>query len=115
MGIWCCSRRRGRSDWKWSRGRLSQAAGRHWRRHREHMIYLLVKLHYAWLESHHFGFLRVFNDVTFQSTAAVILSFALVTALGPSVIRWLRRQKIGDEANFDQAQMDQMMLGKKGT
>ncbi len=79
------------------------------------MIYLLVKLHYAWLESHHFGFLRVFNDVTFQSTAAVILSFALVTALGPGVIRWLRRQKIGDEANFDQAQMDQMMLGKKGT
>ncbi len=79
------------------------------------MIYLLVKLHYAWLESHHFGFLRVFNDVTFQSTAAVILSFALVTVLGPGVIRWLRRQKIDDEAQFDQAQMDQMMLGKKGT
>jgi phospho-N-acetylmuramoyl-pentapeptide-transferase len=79
------------------------------------MIYLLVKLHYAWLESHHFGFLRVFNDVTFQSTVAVILSFALVTILGPGVIRWLRRQKIDDEAQFDQAQMDQMMLGKKGT
>jgi phospho-N-acetylmuramoyl-pentapeptide-transferase len=79
------------------------------------MIYLLVKLHYAWLESHHFGFLRVFNDVTFQSTAAVILSFALVTVLGPGVIRWLRRQKIDDEAHFDQAQMDQIMLGKKGT
>jgi phospho-N-acetylmuramoyl-pentapeptide-transferase len=79
------------------------------------MIYLLVKLHYAWLESHHFGFLRVFNDVTFQSTAAVILSFALVTVLGPGVIRWLRRQKIDDEAQFDQAQMDQIMLGKKGT
>ncbi|HEY1923244.1 MAG TPA: phospho-N-acetylmuramoyl-pentapeptide-transferase [Tepidisphaeraceae bacterium] len=79
------------------------------------MIYLLVKLHYAWLESHHFGFLRVFNDVTFQSTAAVILSFALVTALGPGVIRWLRRQKIDDDASFDQAQMDQMMVGKKGT
>jgi phospho-N-acetylmuramoyl-pentapeptide-transferase len=79
------------------------------------MIYLLVKLHYAWLESHHFGFLRVFNDVTFQSTVAVILSFALVTVLGPGVIRWLRRQKIDDEAHFDQAQMDEMMLGKKGT
>jgi phospho-N-acetylmuramoyl-pentapeptide-transferase len=79
------------------------------------MIYLLVKLHYAWLESHHFGFLRVFNDVTFQSTAAVILSFGLVAVLGPGVIRWLRRQKIDDEAHFDQAQMDQMMLGKKGT
>jgi len=79
------------------------------------MIYLLVKLHYAWLESHHFGFLRVFNDVTFQSTAAVILSFTLVTILGPGVIRWLRRQKIDDEAHFDQAHMDQIMVGKKGT
>ena len=46
------------------------------------MIYLLVKLHYAWLESHRFGFLRVFNDVTFQSAAAVILSFGLVGRLG---------------------------------
>jgi phospho-N-acetylmuramoyl-pentapeptide-transferase len=79
------------------------------------MIYLLVKSHYAWLESHHFGFLRVFSDVAFQSTAAVIVSFAIVMLLGPGVIRWLRRQKIGDDAHFDQAQMDQMMLGKKGT
>jgi len=49
------------------------------------MIYLLVKYHYSWLESHHFGFLRVFNDVTFQSTAAVILSFSLVMLLGPGL------------------------------
>jgi len=79
------------------------------------MIYLLVKLHYAWLESHRIGFLRVFNDVTFQSTAAVILGFALVILLGPGVIQWLRRQKIGDEPAFDQAQMDEMMSGKRGT
>jgi phospho-N-acetylmuramoyl-pentapeptide-transferase len=79
------------------------------------MIYLLVKLHYAWLESHRFGFLRVFNDLTFQSTIAIILSFALVMLSGPGVIRWLRRQKIGDEPSFDQTQMDQMMAGKRGT
>jgi phospho-N-acetylmuramoyl-pentapeptide-transferase len=79
------------------------------------MIYLLVKSQYAWLESHRFGFLRVFNDVTFQSTAAVILSFALVILFGPGVIRWLRRQKIGDQPAFDQAQMDQLMQTKKGT
>jgi phospho-N-acetylmuramoyl-pentapeptide-transferase len=79
------------------------------------MIYLLVKYHYAWLEAHRLGFLRVFNDVTFQSTAAVILSFALVMLTGPRVIQWLLRQKIGDEPTFDQAQMDQMMHGKKGT
>jgi len=79
------------------------------------MIYLLVRSHYLWLESHRFGFLRVFNDVTFQATIAVILSFALVMLLGPDVIRWLRAQKIGDQPNFDQAQMDEMMHGKKGT
>jgi phospho-N-acetylmuramoyl-pentapeptide-transferase len=79
------------------------------------MIYYLVFTQYAWLESHHFGFLRVFNDVTFQSAIAVILSFTLVILPGPAVIRWLRRQKIGDVASFDQEQMDKLMEGKKGT
>jgi phospho-N-acetylmuramoyl-pentapeptide-transferase len=79
------------------------------------MIYLLVKSHYAWLEAHHIGFLRVFNDVTFQSTAAVILAFAIVMILGPGVIQWLRKQRIGDKAAFDQMQMDEIMQGKKGT
>jgi phospho-N-acetylmuramoyl-pentapeptide-transferase len=79
------------------------------------MIYLLVRSYYTWLEAHHVGFLRVFNDVTFQSTAAVILAFALVIALGPGVIAWLRRERIGDEANFDQTEMNKLMLGKKGT
>jgi len=79
------------------------------------MIFLLVRHFYAWLESHHVGFLRVFNDVTFQSTAAVILGFALVVLPGPRVIRWLRRQKIGDLANFDQDQMNELMRSKVGT
>ncbi|MGA3065554.1 MAG: phospho-N-acetylmuramoyl-pentapeptide-transferase [Tepidisphaeraceae bacterium] len=79
------------------------------------MIFLLVRYYHAWLESHHVGFLRVFNDVTFQSTAAVILGFALVVLPGPAVIRWLRRQKIGDLANFDQEQMNELMRSKVGT
>jgi phospho-N-acetylmuramoyl-pentapeptide-transferase len=79
------------------------------------MFYLLVGKYYPWLESHHFGFLRVFKDVTFQSTLAVILSFALVMIPAPAVIRWLRRQNIGDQANFDQAQMNEMMRKKVGT
>jgi phospho-N-acetylmuramoyl-pentapeptide-transferase len=79
------------------------------------MIYLLVKSYYGWLESHHVGFLRVFNDISFQSTVSVILSFFLVMMLGPGVIRWLRRQKIGDQPAFDQEQIDQLMHSKKGT
>ncbi|MDP9173061.1 MAG: phospho-N-acetylmuramoyl-pentapeptide-transferase [Planctomycetota bacterium] len=78
------------------------------------MLYLLLRNH-LWLEAHHIGFLRVFNDVTFQSTVAVILSFALVMLLGPRTIRWLRLQKIGDAANFDQAQMNELMRSKVGT
>lgn len=79
------------------------------------MIYLLVHSHRLWLEAHHVGFLRVFTDITFQSTGAVILSFAMVMLLAPRIIPWLRRQKIGDQANFDQEQMNQLMAGKIGT
>lgn len=79
------------------------------------MIYLLVFNSKTWLESHHLGFLRVFNDVTFQSTGAVILSFFLVIIPGPTVIQWLRHQKIGDLANFDQEQMNEIMRSKIGT
>jgi phospho-N-acetylmuramoyl-pentapeptide-transferase len=78
------------------------------------MIYRLVHSNRAWLESHRFGFLRVFNDITFQSTIAVILSFALVLILGPRVIAWLRHQKIGDRPEFDDAAVNKLMEGKTG-
>jgi phospho-N-acetylmuramoyl-pentapeptide-transferase len=79
------------------------------------MIYRLVQNHQAWLNEHGLGFLRVFNAVTFQSTAAVVCSFVIVLALGPRVIDWLRRQKIGDNPDFDQAQLNELMKSKKGT
>jgi hypothetical protein len=79
------------------------------------MIYLLVKSHLRWLEDHNLGFLRVFTFVTFQATVAVMLSFLIVILAGPSVIAWLRKQKIGDLAKFDQADIDKVMAGKKGT
>jgi phospho-N-acetylmuramoyl-pentapeptide-transferase len=34
--------------------------------------------------------------------------------MGGRVIRWLKKQKIGDVPNFDQAEMDKLMAGKKG-
>jgi phospho-N-acetylmuramoyl-pentapeptide-transferase len=78
------------------------------------MIYLLVNSHLSWLSAHHLGFLRVLINVTFRSTAAVILGCGLVLLLGPGTIAWLRRQRIGDLANFDEAQMNKLMEGKKG-
>src|SRR5882724_6010811 len=81
------------------------------------MIYLLIKhlLRSGWLEAHGLDFLRVFTFVTFQTTVAVVLSFAIVLIFGDRVIAWLRAQKIGDAANFDQEQINEMMKGKKGT
>jgi phospho-N-acetylmuramoyl-pentapeptide-transferase len=81
------------------------------------MLYLLIRrlLDSGWLEAHHVGFLRVFTAVEFEATAAIVLSFALCILLGPTVIAWLRRQKIGDLPEFDQAEINKMMEGKKGT
>jgi phospho-N-acetylmuramoyl-pentapeptide-transferase len=67
------------------------------------MIYLLVHrlLLNGWLESHHLKFLRVFLADEFQAPAAVVISFAICILLGPRVIDWLRRQKIGDANQTD--------------
>jgi phospho-N-acetylmuramoyl-pentapeptide-transferase len=79
------------------------------------MLYLLIKQLSDFLESHHLGFLRVFTFVTFQTILAVPLSFLTVLIAGPRVIAWLRKQKIGDVPDFDQAQMNERMKGKAGT
>jgi phospho-N-acetylmuramoyl-pentapeptide-transferase len=79
------------------------------------MLYLLIRQFYPLLYAHHLGFLRLFLDVTFQSTAAIIFSFVIVLLLGPKSIAWLRHQKIGDLPNFDQAEINRLMEGKRGT
>jgi len=78
------------------------------------MLFLLTKRYQEWLEAHDLGFLRVFTFVTFQSTIAILLAFFLVLAMAPRIIEWLRRQKIGDRPEFDQAEMNELMAGKKG-
>jgi phospho-N-acetylmuramoyl-pentapeptide-transferase len=79
------------------------------------MINVLVNLSLEWLEAHRLGFLRVFTYPEFQAIVAIILSFLLVVVPAPRVIAWLRRMKIGDAPNFDQAQINAMMEGKRGT
>jgi phospho-N-acetylmuramoyl-pentapeptide-transferase len=79
------------------------------------MLFLLVKHFRDWLENHQLGFLRVFTFATFQSLAAVLCSFFICILLGPRLIDWLRRKKIGDNPNFDQAQLNEVMSSKKGT
>src|SRR4051794_31062677 len=79
------------------------------------MFFYLVNRSLPWLEENNLGFLRVFKFVTFQSTLAILLGFWLVVLLGPRVIEWLRRQKIGDRPEFDQEELNAIMEGKKGT
>ncbi|HEX3357189.1 MAG TPA: phospho-N-acetylmuramoyl-pentapeptide-transferase [Tepidisphaeraceae bacterium] len=79
------------------------------------MLYLLIKHLSDFLESHHLGFLRVFTFITFQTIVAVPISFLIVLFCGPRVIAWLRKQKIGDNPDFDQEQMNEKMKGKAGT
>src|SRR5207237_5856946 len=70
--------------------------------------------HMEWLKAHGVDFLRVFTFVTFQTTVAVLLSFVIVILAGSRVIDWLRKQKIGDAADFDQDQINELMKSKKG-
>jgi phospho-N-acetylmuramoyl-pentapeptide-transferase len=79
------------------------------------MIYLLVDHFFKWLEAHHLGFLRVFTFASFQVVAAILLSFLTCVILGPRLIDWLRRQKIGDRPEFDQAELNKLMAAKKDT
>jgi phospho-N-acetylmuramoyl-pentapeptide-transferase len=79
------------------------------------MLFLLIRSSQQWLENHGLGFLRVFTFVTFQSIVAVVVAFAICIILGPSVIDWLRRNKIGDLSKFDQVDVDKLMEGKSGT
>jgi phospho-N-acetylmuramoyl-pentapeptide-transferase len=79
------------------------------------MIYLLVEHYLKWLVAHGLGFLRVFTFTTFQIVAAILVSFLISIFVGPRLIEWLRWQKIGDKPEFDQADVNRMMEGKKGT
>jgi len=94
------------------------------------MLYLLiVRWLLPWLDVHRttpswmspetadrlHGALNVFRYVTFRATCAVVMSFVLSILIGPPIIRWLRKKKIGDVASFDQAEMDAKMRKKKGT
>lgn len=79
------------------------------------MLYLLIQKSLPWLDRHHLGFLHVFTYATFRATTAIVIAFLISILLGPSVIRWLRGQKIADLAGFDQAEIDELMKSKKGT
>jgi phospho-N-acetylmuramoyl-pentapeptide-transferase len=58
---------------------------------------------------------QVMFQLEFRAFAAVVLSFFLVIAWGPRCIRWLRQQKVGDIAEFQNARINELMESKRGT
>ncbi|MGF1633993.1 MAG: phospho-N-acetylmuramoyl-pentapeptide-transferase [Phycisphaerae bacterium] len=79
------------------------------------MVYLFVDYFLDAIEAGPFGFLRLFRFPSFQATAAGIFAFILSLLLGSSVIGYLRRLKIGDNPDFDQADINKLMASKAGT
>lgn len=80
------------------------------------MLFNLVELLSNRLDE--FGLLwlvRLMYELEFRAFAAVVLAFVLVCVSGPPTIRWLRRQKIGDLAKFDQAELDRLNQSKANT
>lgn len=80
------------------------------------MIYLLIdafREHITasdWLSP-----LRVFGYVEFRAVLSIILSFAFVMLMGRRTIRWLLKQKIGDQPEFYNKDLNQLMKQKANT
>ncbi len=79
------------------------------------MLYWLIQSNLEALEQTPFGFLRVITFVEFQAVLATLLAFLAVLLLGERTIGWLRRQKIGDNPDFDNAEFNATMSSKAGT
>jgi phospho-N-acetylmuramoyl-pentapeptide-transferase len=80
------------------------------------MLYLLLRAVENWLvERDLYGFFRVLDQLEFRALASAGLSFAIVVAMGPRVIRWLRIRKIGDTGLSDAEALRQHMNSKQNT
>ncbi|HBS28461.1 MAG TPA: phospho-N-acetylmuramoyl-pentapeptide-transferase [Phycisphaerales bacterium] len=80
------------------------------------MLYNLIEATRAWLiEVGVYRFVMVLDQLGFRAFLAGFLSFAVVLAAGPRVIRWLREKKIGDKAQFDVAALNAALASKANT
>ncbi len=64
--------------------------------------------------THRIGF-YAYQDVMFRSVAAVLTSFLIALLLGPAIIRFLVRKKIGDRPLFHHAALDELTKAKADT
>ena len=55
------------------------------------------------------------ENVMFRSVAATLTSLAIALFIGPKVIRWLMRKKIGDRPEFHHATLNELTKEKANT
>ncbi|WP_428387569.1 phospho-N-acetylmuramoyl-pentapeptide-transferase [Mucisphaera sp.] len=80
------------------------------------MIHALIQALGSWIdESALLGPLGVFRYVEFRALLAIILSFTIVIAFGERTIRWLVAQKIQDNPEFHNADLNEVMKHKRST
>ena len=73
------------------------------------MLPYLVDLLMPWLTRHGLGAFRVFKSAPFRSMLCIPMAFIICMLCGPRFINWLTRQKIGDNPNFDQSDINEVM------
>ncbi|MCC6579468.1 MAG: phospho-N-acetylmuramoyl-pentapeptide-transferase [Phycisphaeraceae bacterium] len=80
------------------------------------MFYDLIQLLEPWLKQRGvYGFFRVWTYPEFRAVMSLVLSFLIVIGLGPTVIRWLIKQKIGDNPEFNHKELNQLVRNKTNT
>ncbi len=77
------------------------------------MIYHLLR-YFSGFFTERLGF-YAYQNVMFRSVAAVLTSFSIAIFLGPSIIRWLMRKKIGDRPEFHHATLNELTKEKANT
>ncbi len=56
-----------------------------------------------------------YQDLMFRSVAAILTSLVIALLLGPKIIRWLMRKKIGDRPEFHHAALNELTREKANT
>jgi len=64
--------------------------------------------------THRLGF-YAYQNVVFRSVAAILTSLAIALIIGPKIIRWLMRKKIGDRPEFHHATLNELTKEKANT